>query len=128
MKWIDFGKTAKTERPLKHDIPWVSGSSEEGLLTGIRNLIDIFFSLSESTAAASIDLSAATSDSQIASNENKDVTSEKPVASNDTRVVKRSGEQAAASNDTKEVIKPRKKNFFIDMFKICSRTLSKPAD
>ena len=44
--------------------------------------------------------------------ENQEVICEKPVASSDSSVVK--------------INRTRKKNFFIDMFKICSWTLSKP--
>lgn len=108
MKWIDFGKTAKTESPLKHDIPWVSGSSEEGLLTGLRNLIEVFSSLANPTKSS--DHQAAITEQASASNENQEVRIEKPLTSNDERIVNRT----------------RKKNFFLDMVKICSRTLSKP--
>lgn len=119
MKWIDFGKTAKTDSPLKHDIPWESGSSEEGLLIGLTNLIDIFSTLSESTTVASGKVAAASNKEPVVSsevptaiNENQEVICEKPVASSDSSVVK--------------INRTRKKNFFIDMFKICSWTLSKP--
>ena len=119
MKWIDFGKTAKTDLPLKHDVPWEPGSSEEGLLIGLTNLIDIFSTLSESTSVASGEVAAASNQEPVESsevptaiNENQEVISEKPVATSESSVVK--------INPT------RKKNFFIDMFKICSRTLSKP--
>ena len=108
MKWIDFGKTAKTDSPLKHDIPWVSGSSEEGLLTGLRNLIEVFSSLANPTKSS--DHQAAITEQESASNENQEVRIEKPLTSNDERIVNRT----------------RKKNFFLDMVKICSRTLSKP--
>ena len=119
MKWIDFGKTAKTDSPLKHGIPWESGSSEEGLLIGLTNLIDIFSTLSESTTVASGKVAAASNKEPVVSsevptaiNENQEVICEKPVASSDSSVVK--------------INRTRKKNFFIDMFKICSWTLSKP--
>ena len=103
VKWIDFGKTAKTELPLKHDIPWESGSSEEGLLIGLTNLIDTFSSLASLTS---------TSQPPATSNESEKAIFEKPVTSSDTSIVKMNRTQ--------------KKNFFIDLFKICSRTMSKP--
>ena len=106
MKWIDFGKTAKTDSPLKHDIPWVSGSSEEGLLTGLMNLIEIFSDLSRSTPASSDNREEI---NKQPSTSKQGVISEKPLTSNDSSIVHR-----------------RKKNFFIGIFKNCSRTMSKP--
>ena len=108
MKWIDFGKTAKTDSQLKHDIPWVSGSSEEGLLIGLMNLIEIFSDLSRSTSASS-DNREELNEQPSTSNQNQGVISEKPLTSSDSSIVNR-----------------RKKNFFIGIFKNCSRTMSKP--
>ena len=100
VKWIDFGKTVKTESPLKHNIPWEPGSSEEGLLTGFINLIEIFSTLAEQAMIQ-----------PRTSNDCKITNSEKPMTSSDASVAK--------------INQTQKKNFFIDFFKICSRTLSK---
>eukprot|EP00039_Didymoeca_costata_P019122 m.336338 g.336338 ORF g.336338 m.336338 type:complete len:396 (-) comp17819_c0_seq1:100-1287(-) len=39
---IDFGKTTKVEIPITHVKPWVLGNHEDGYLTGLNTLIEIF--------------------------------------------------------------------------------------
>lgn len=41
---IDFGKTVKLPEghQLKHDTAWRRGNHEDGYLTGVNNLIDLF--------------------------------------------------------------------------------------
>lgn len=41
---IDFGKTVKLPegQQLKHDTAWKRGNREDGYLTGVNNLIDLF--------------------------------------------------------------------------------------
>lgn len=38
---IDFGKTDKVEKDMKHDVEWVLGTREDGYLLGMHNLTDI---------------------------------------------------------------------------------------
>ncbi|EGD81434.1 hypothetical protein PTSG_02155 [Salpingoeca rosetta] len=43
---IDFGKTSKTDSPLKHDVRWTMGTREDGYLIGFDNLARMLRSLS----------------------------------------------------------------------------------
>ena len=42
---IDLPRTKEAPTKLKHDVPWVDGNNEDGYLTGVDNLIEIFEAL-----------------------------------------------------------------------------------